>query len=205
MRFTRNSLLAGIAAIALAGGAGLALAKDPALHSMAVALPGGETAQITYSGDIPPKVNFTADPVGADFYGPAGPFAMLDRISAEMDRDITGMMNEAPLMPLPFWDQARPLTAALNNLPAGTQQYSVISTFSGDGNVCTRTMEITGSGPHPKVVSNTYGNCGTKGNAVFQSKPFVPDGDTGHGLIQAKARQNRAAQVSPVQEIAYRP
>lgn len=204
MRLTRNSLLAGIAAIALAGGAGLAVAKDPAFHTMAVALPDGETAQITYSGDIPPKVNFAAEPFTADFYGAEGPFAMLDRISAEMDRDITGMMSAAPLMPEPLWDPARPLTAVLHELPPGTQQYSMISTFSGDGNVCTRTMEITGSGPHPKVVSNTYGDCGSKGNAIFQSKPFVPGGDTGH-VITTKARQNGPAPVSPVQEIAYRP
>jgi hypothetical protein len=118
-----------------------------------------------------------------------------------MDRDIAEMMGQARFMAQPLWDPARPITA---ELPPGTQQYSMISTFAGDGKVCTRTTEITGTGSNPKVVSHTYGTCGSTGNATYHSKPFAPGGDTDH-VITAKARQNGAAPLSPVQEIAYRP
>src|SRR5271166_163388 len=49
MRKVRTALLAGTAAVAVAGLSGVALARD--LHVMTVRLPGGGVAEIRYTGD----------------------------------------------------------------------------------------------------------------------------------------------------------
>ena len=50
--------------------------------------------------------------------------------------------------------------AALAKLPAGTVQYSFVSSSSGNGN-CSRSVQLTSFGPDqpPKVVSQSSGDC----------------------------------------------
>ena len=48
-------------------------------------LPDGSLAQIQYARNVPPWVAFAPEPLAARYYGPASTFAMLDRISAEME------------------------------------------------------------------------------------------------------------------------
>lgn len=169
MQVWRTSLLAGVAA-ALAGISGGASAQTPQTHVMTVGLPGGGVAEIRYVGDVPPRVtigdapaDFAAGTAAASWFGPASPFALMQRISAEMDRQVAAMFRQAEAMAA----QARSgqLTeAALHNLPPGSREYTFTSTISGNG-VCAQSVEITstGNGP-PRVVSHSSGNCGTSGN-----------------------------------------
>src|SRR5215469_17811493 len=99
MRNVRTALLAGAAAVALAGLSGVAAARDRNTHLMTVQLPGGSIAAIRYTGDVPPQV--VLSPAPAEFGAPMpssaffGPFAMLDRMSAAIDREAASLMRQA--------------------------------------------------------------------------------------------------------------
>src|SRR4051794_11946038 len=101
MSYLRNALLAGAAVVVLGGAAGLAEAQTPdasgAVHVMTVRMPNGMVQQIRYTGDVPPRIVFVpvesqvmesrvAQPVES-------PFAMMQRMSAEMDRQMAMMMQ----------------------------------------------------------------------------------------------------------------
>jgi hypothetical protein len=93
MRTLRTTLLAGVAAIAT-GFSGAALAQSPQTHVMTVQPPGGGIAEIRYTGNVAPQLSFGESPAPIDVFAPmpalfgaSSPFAMLDRISAEMDRE----------------------------------------------------------------------------------------------------------------------
>ena len=169
MRSVRTILFAGVAAAAL-GYAGAAVAQNPATHVMTVQLPGGGVAQIAYTGNVPPRVTLSdaPAPIGVlapmpSLFGPGSPFAMMQRISAEMDREAAALFRRVELAT----EQARSgqLTEAALRAP-GSTGYSYISTMSGNG-VCAQSVEITstGNGP-PKVVSHSSGNCATSGGAA---------------------------------------
>src|SRR5215472_7555412 len=105
MRNVRTAILAGAAAIAVAGLSGVAMARDLNTHVMTVEVPGGGVAEIRYSGDVPPQVVLSPAPVGlgslapfGSFFGPASPFAELERISAAMDREAASLMRRAELL-----------------------------------------------------------------------------------------------------------
>src|ERR1051325_3345055 len=128
MRTSRTALLGAVAAAAI-GLAGTASAQTPQTHVMTVALPGGGTAEIRYSGNVPPQVVVSDQPASfaawspvASFFGPASPFAMMERISAEMDRQTAARFGQAEALAA----QARSgqLTeTSIRNLPPGTQGY----------------------------------------------------------------------------------
>ena len=86
MRFARTTILAGGAAMLLAGTAAYAADK---LHTMNVSLPDGSVAQIEYSGDVAPKVSVVPATVPIAY---ADPFAELDirRSSRILDMLTTG-------------------------------------------------------------------------------------------------------------------
>jgi hypothetical protein len=167
MRTLRTTLLAGVAAIAT-GFSGAALAQSAQTHVMTVQLPGGGIAEIRYTGNVAPQISFGESAAPIDVFAPmpalfgaSSPFAMLDRISAEMDREAAAMFRQADALAT----QARSVQvteAAIGNLPAGAQSYSFVSTMSGNG-VCIQSVEITsqGSGAPPRVVSHSSGDCGT--------------------------------------------
>src|SRR4051794_20919768 len=102
----RKALFAGIAALGIAA-SGAASAQNA--HVMSVAVPGG-VAQIRYVGDIPPQIVVVPAPAAfpAAFpaaseawlpiwlvFGSDSPFAMMDRIAAEMDRRAAAMFRYA--------------------------------------------------------------------------------------------------------------
>lgn len=168
MRVLRTSFLAGVASVALGAAA---LAQTPPTHVMTVALPGGGTAQIAYTGNVAPQVSIndvqgTPAPLAAfaplpvaQFFGPGSPFAQLDRISAEMDRQAAVMFQQA--RQLAAEARSGQLTeTALHNLPPGSQGYTFISTMSGN-DVCSQSVEITrpASGGPPHVVTHSSGDC----------------------------------------------
>lgn len=168
VRPLRTALLAGVAASVI-GLSGAALAQNAQAHVMTVQIPGGGVAQIRYIGDVPPRIVFGESPATTDvpapmpsLFGPASPFAMLDRISAEMDRQAAAMLRQADAL-VAQARSGRLTETAIGNLPPGSEGYSFVSTMSGDG-VCTQSVQITsrGNGTPPRVVSHSSGNCGSE-------------------------------------------
>jgi hypothetical protein len=152
---------------AVAGVTGLAVAAAPAVHEMTVALPNGGTAHIRYTGDVAPKVKFVQGPASpfvmtafGPGFGPASPFAEIEHIQAQMDRQMAVMMLQARQM------QAAAMrdpvySATFNGVPAGDNAMRFVSTSSGN-TYCFRSVQVTASpnGGAPKVVSRSEGNCG---------------------------------------------
>jgi hypothetical protein len=197
MRNVRTILLAGIAAVALAGLSGAAVAKDLDPHLMTVQLPGGGVAEIRYTGDVPPQVVFNPAPPpwdafmpAASFYGPDSPFALLDRIAAAMDQGAASLMRRAEILAnAPAFGGNQPIEAALRNLPAGSQSYTMVSTWSGNG-VCTQSVEISSpaNGGQPRVVSRSSGNCGSQpSSAPVIGAPRTPAPTHRPDIIETRA------------------
>ena len=167
MRNIRVAFLAGAAAVLL-GSSGIALAQTANRHTMTVQLPGGGVAEIQYTGNVPPRVTVSSGPAAfaemlpaSSLLGMSSPFAMLDRIAAEMDREAAALFRYAGKIAAQPWPGTSGLTLTnLQNLPPGTRGFSYVSTVTGNG-VCTRSTEITatGNGP-PRVVTHSSGNCG---------------------------------------------
>jgi hypothetical protein len=168
MRLPKNLLFAGVAAFALAGGATL-LAAQP-LHTMLVRLPDGGLAQIRYAGDAPPQIAFAPEPLAAAFGGPDPAFAMLDRISAQMDREMDALMSEATG---PLAGPERLFAADMRDAPAGVADYAFVSTLGGDGTYCARSVEVTRPAPgaRARVVTHMSGDCRGVGRALFGVAP----------------------------------
>lgn len=171
MRKQTISLFAGIAGLAMAGAA---MATTPPKHSepehiLSVAMPDGTIEHIRYTGDTPPAVVFTPVrqamvPVAFDM----APFADFDRIAAAMDRQMDAMLRQASAMASqPVGPDGKIDQVALAKLPAGTVQYSFVSSSSGNG-TCSRSVQMTSFGPsqQPKVVSQSSGDCAGVGTPV---------------------------------------
>ena len=139
MASLRTALLGAIAALGI-GAAGAAPAQT--INTMTVPVPGGGVAQIRYVGEVPPQIVFVPAPAALNSWTPVSsvfgyesPFAMLDRIAAEMDRRTAAIFRYAEAMA----DRANAggLTeAAFGAMQPGGQSYSYVSTISGSG-VCT--------------------------------------------------------------------
>ena len=165
MRLTRTLLIAGVAATFVAG---VATAAALSTHTLTVRLPGGGIERIVYTGDVAPRVEVAPTAaVPIVWAGEPGfddtAFAAVDRMSAQMDREMAAMFGQADAIQSSVLAGAGPLTfASTGNLPAGAQSFSYVSTLSGAG-VCSRSVEITstGDGRQPRVVSHSSGNCGT--------------------------------------------
>src|SRR3546814_16098846 len=95
-KLLRTAFLAGAAAIATAGTATAAANHN---RVMTIDLPDGSLARIEYQGDVAPKV--TVEPAmrfaPVRFADPAitAPFALFDRIAADMDRQMDGSFRPA--------------------------------------------------------------------------------------------------------------
>jgi hypothetical protein len=162
MRLMVKAALAGVGAMALAGGA---FAADKAVHTMKVSAPDGTVAKVQYVGDQAPRVEFVPvsqavtpiadDPMFADF-------ADMDRMIAAMEQQHQAMMQQMAVMErqLPVAVDGRIDEAALKNMPAGSVHYSFVSTTSGNG-TCTQSYQMTsyGQGQQPKVEQHSSGDC----------------------------------------------
>ena len=154
-----SAILAGVGVLAAAG---TAVAAAEPQHVLNLAMPDGSIEHIRYSGDAPPSVVFL--PAHSAPIASADPFAMFDRIAAEMDRQTDTMLRQAAMMASqPTAADGKVDVATFGKLPAGTVHYSFVSTSSGKGGTCTRSMQITSQGPklQPKMISQTSGDCGT--------------------------------------------
>jgi hypothetical protein len=151
MRLTRTTILAGGAALLVAGTAAAAAEK---LHTMNVDLPDGSVAQIEYAGDVAPKV--AVAPVAY-----ADPFLQLDRVAEYMEAQHQAMMQQFAAMEQTAAraGAAQPGQMTLTgNLPAGSHFTYVSSTTDGRG--CTQTVEYSsdGSSAQPKVTRTSAGS-----------------------------------------------
>jgi hypothetical protein len=135
---------------------------------MTLALPGGGSEVIEYTGTIRPKVTVTQMPLygtplfaawpmppifGA--FAPSPDLVAFSHWAAHLDRQVNAFWHQA-------WSgQGVPIQAALKNLGPGGSIYSVVSSSSGN-NFCAHMTSITTpvDGGKPKVVSRTSGNCG---------------------------------------------
>jgi hypothetical protein len=174
MRFARTTILAGGAALLVAGTAAYAAEK---LHTMNVSLPDGSVAQIEYTGDVAPQVSVA--PAEAVPVAYADPFAELDRMAAYMEAQHQAMMQQVAAM-----EQAAAQAGSgapgqmtlVGNLPAGTHFTYVSSTTDEHG--CTQTVEYSsdGSSQQPKVTRTSAGSCdsATSDAPVAASAPRAP-------------------------------
>ena len=181
MRIIQTALLAGAAAVACVGVAAMAASPKPQTHVLTVRLPDGSVEQIQYSGDVTPQVVLAPAGMAVRSLAPlAGtapansPFAILERMSAEMDRQMADMMRNARAMPMPdVAGLGQVQQADLAKLPPGTQSYSFVSTING-GKACMRSVQITqGSGQKPRVVSQTSGDCAGQPGAAPGPAPTI--------------------------------
>lgn len=162
MRKLRTAVLTGIAALAVAG-VGLAAARDT--HTLKVDLPDGSVAPIEYRGDIAPKVTLApvsyAMPVAFADGLDSTPFAALDHVAAELDRETAAMIHRAAqLQTPPMLAQHKLEMVALGKLPAAIVHYQIVSTAGGSGS-CTRSVEMTSYGwdQKPGIISTSSGDC----------------------------------------------
>jgi hypothetical protein len=202
MRYpVRATLLGGAAALALTGLAGVAQARSPAEHVITLALPGGGTAQVGYTGATPPHlVGFAPGMLAGDpfpavraAFGPSSPFAVLD---AEMQQASRAMMQEAAMLAqTPMW----PMPGA------GLTQAAMLA---GPG-MCMQSVSITysGNGAAPRVVRREAGDCGAPARAASPTaipsyRPVPPRQPA--GTILARRYLPVARPAAPrLQEAAY--
>jgi hypothetical protein len=180
MRTHTKLLLAGAGVLALAG---TAVAAHDHAHVMNVALPDGTVARIHYVGDVAPKVMLapSAEVTPVAIIG-ADPFAMFDRISLAMDRQMDAMLQQASALASAAPGPNGHLSdAALKSMPAGTVSYSYTSYSSGNGGACSQSVQVTSLGANqaPKVIKQSSGDCTAMNSrsptpAVQQAKPAVP-------------------------------
>jgi len=212
MRTVQTSLLAGAAMIIFAG---FAQAQSPGTHVLTIHLPGGGTEEIRYSGDVPPEIFLEPGPALGDppslfpASGPESPFAMLDRISEEMNRRADLLLREAAGMTGRLTaDPNQLIEAASRGLPPTGYSYSFVSALSSNGS-CSRSVEITslGDGKQPRVVSHTSGHCG--GDRAETARRNAGPPKPGHrpGTIMVKDQMSQPAQASPskmIEKAAWR-
>ena len=168
MRPLHKIIAGGVAAIALVGVAGWAAAEINNTHVLDVRLPDGGVAHIRYVGDTPPTVNFASAPTplsifapASEVFGPASPFAAMERISEVMDRQADALLRDGNVSGLTSGGPG--LTQVdLGKLPPGAQGFSMVSTLTGGG-VCTRSVQYRspGDGKPPQIETRTSGACAT--------------------------------------------
>lgn len=150
MRVTRTTILAGGAALLVAGTAATAADK---LHTLQVALPDGSIAQIEYAGDTAPKLS--VEPVEARRVVMLDPFAQLDAMAAAMQAQQAAMLEQMAALQ----QAAASSQASTTSVPAGVH-YSYYSSTT-DANGCTETVQYSSDGgaAEPTVTRASAGNC----------------------------------------------
>lgn len=168
MGTTRVSLLIGVAAILFGCYAGVADAQTEQTHLLTLRLPNGQVEQVQYTGDVPPTVILGPAAVPASFYA-GDPFAVLERISADMDRQVDALFRRLDA------------TTAANT--------GVIPAMAGPG-VCMRSVQVTfaGNGQPPRVVSQSSGDCApVRNEAEPTALPNEPAPKRVPNVIEVKA------------------
>ncbi|WP_157098614.1 hypothetical protein [Novosphingobium rosa] len=169
--------LIGAAALSLAG-ACAAQAATAKLHTMLVNLPDGSVAQVSYAGDVAPRIAIqpidarqdAAMPLDQANMAMADPFAQMALMSAMMDRQADAMMQQASAMQQAAAHGAVPgmTMTGTGKMPEGVQMTYVSTTT--DANGCTRTTSYSSDGSQaaPKVTEAASHGC--------EAKPVAPSG-----------------------------
>ena len=137
MQKFRTAALIGAVVLAAAGLAGASAGELARTHILTVRLPDGSIEQIRYVGDLPPRIHWTQDP--APLFSPGfermdmnSPFAALDRMSAEMDREAQALLNQTARLQDSAFGFPDPLALIdSGRLAPGARSFSVVSTLSG--------------------------------------------------------------------------
>jgi phage tail protein X len=171
MRTTRIALLTGVAAMLLAGYAGIADAQPPQSHVITFHLPDGQVEQVRYAGDVPPVVILAPETTSTSF-DTMYPFGVVDQMAAAMDL------------------QAEAMFQSMNALMAqATAGFSSVPVMSGPG-MCMRSLQISfsGNGQAPHVVSRISGDCHSAHPGVTPAlQPDQPLRNRTSNVIEAKA------------------
>lgn len=161
MRKLHSAVLAGAAAIAVAGTA-IAASRD--VHTLNVSMPDGSVAHITYHGDVRPNVRVEpAEAVLPLLAAFDGPWISLDRMAAQFDASIREMANNVGALSRAQGAGDGVNLAGLPKLPPGVVEYFSSTMSTGRGS-CTRTVQVTAVGQNqaPKVLSSASGDCAPK-------------------------------------------
>lgn len=196
MKILASTLLAGVASLAFAG--------TVAAHTLTVQLPDGTTEHIDYAGDVAPQVSFVPTqttpapaPQTIDWaFGPNSPFALMQQISAQMDREADAMMRQMQqIAAQPVTGPGQPIQVDMTKLPPGTQSYSFVSTLSPSG-ACSQSTEIIAKGPgqKPEVIRHSSGNCGAAA-AGGATTIAVPDRTPATQSAQPQAQSYKAKAI----------
>lgn len=168
-------------------------ARSVPVHVLNVHMPDGSIQQVRYTGDVAPRVVampvMAADPMMVAF-GPDSPFAMMDRISAQMDAQMAGMMHQAAMMRSMTPEQLQQ-AAMRSGGGAGTTSVTMISSTGANGQVCSQSVRTVslGDGKAPQIQRTSSGDCG--------SAMSKPQGLTPTAAPVAKAMPQPTAAVLP--------
>lgn len=204
MRIAKTTLLATIAAVALATSAGMAAVRstDPAppMHTLSVTAPDGSIARISYSGSIAPVVHFVRAPQRAAAVAPAWPFANVARISAAMNREMDVLMQQANMLSSPMLAMGPFYNAALLH-PMGQNGWPMIERASAGSGMCMQSVEVSRIGnAAPHVVEHMAGDCGKKEG--MSATAFLPRNGEGHLIPLGPAATHQPREV---REVHYLP
>lgn len=204
MKHMKTTILAGIAALALAGTA-YAGSRGPVVHTMRVKTPNGTVATIEYTGNVAPTVRFGTVPMRAAFFGTASPFAAFDRISLAMNREMNVLLRQANMLTVPFAMPNALYDATLNGRAPMGHVHSMMARFSGSG-VCMRAMQITRTdNGRPHVVTQTSGDCNTAGHAGLTGAGPALAPRNGHGMLEAVGKAHVKHKLPMFYEAGYTP
>jgi hypothetical protein len=162
------------------------------VHVLNVRMADGSVQQIRYVGDVAPRVvaaPVVADPMLAAF-GPDSPFAVMERISAQMDAQMADMMRQSAMMQSMTPEQIQQAAMHSDGQP-GTTSFTMISTSGADGQVCSQSVRTVslGEGKAPQITRTSSGDCG--------SAMSGPQGLTPTATPAAKAAPQPAPAVLP--------
>jgi len=167
MRKTTMALMAG--ALALAGTAAYAASSD--VHHMKVRLADGTVANVTYTGDVAPKISVVHTPLSLTDFAPgfmpafAAPpgFQTIDAmIDAQMRMMQRQMAQVNAMMAMPMMNMNAPIEAAFGKMSPGAH-------------FCAQSMSVTlDANGKQHVTRKTAGNCGGANAAVAHEAPKAP-------------------------------
>jgi hypothetical protein len=181
MRIIPTLLAAGAGSMLFAGA--VAAQSLPA-HTMTVQLPDGSAEQIQYEGNVAPQISFL----------PASPFAQIERLSLELNREADAMLSGMPILMPAMTVPGQLIQIDAGRLPPGTRAYGFLVNVT-PGSICTRSIEITSSGRPgavPHVVTQSSGGCRPATSAAVPepegSPPAMPPAHPAN-LLQAKSQR----------------
>jgi hypothetical protein len=186
MKTSNKFTVLGAAAVIAIGVTGVAAAGLANSHSMNLRLPDGAIAQIRYAGETPPEVRiqpveFAVPAAYAEPFAEWPPFAQMQRMEAQMQRELVALETLPLLADSVAADPEGMPPLAGGAVPPGVEGYTVVMTSTPQG-VCTRTIEFGGGTADrpPTVLTRASSGCGADSagpqhSPGLQSVKSLPD------------------------------